>query len=94
MLQVAYTITDKAIPEFKVYRVENAWWMDYNKVLRLMDGYKAQCTDEMACINADITLAQLQQFEEVHTDFVFVKALCKQILVMRAMYTLITQREE
>lgn len=87
-----YRILDEALPEaFIVYRAVNigrpAWWngeVGRQKVLRLIDGFKADLLNEEAFIFAGITTNQYRSFCTVHATFPLVKARCKRVMEISA----------
>lgn len=53
-------------------------------VTKLEQAFSMGCTDEEACLFADISRMSLQRYQEAHPSFRYRKALLKQKLVLKA----------
>jgi hypothetical protein len=74
---VAYVIADAVFDEpFEVYESANAWWMDKEKVLALIEGFKVFRKANKAIILAKISFGQYQYFIDTHPKFLQLKARC------------------
>ena len=87
--EFAYTITDKAFPEFKVLNTANAWWLDKRKVENLISAFKIDATVEEAIVYAGIAIYQYRYFTEEHPDFSRVKDACKELPILKARKTVV-----
>lgn len=85
----AYTFKDPNAGEIQILNTANAWWIDQQKLTRLVDAYKFYATDDQACFYAGITLGQLRYFQEQHPDFFSIKHAAKQDPNLRAKKTIV-----
>lgn len=90
----AYTIKDKVFGEFHVLNTANGWWGEKEKVLRLIDSYKIDANDDEACVYAGILRINLQYFQEIHPEFLYIKSACRQVLGLKAKKALAEKVEQ
>lgn len=74
----AYTFKEPMVGEMNVLYTHNAWWLDKQKLSKLVDAYKFYCTDEQAVLYAGITVGQLKYFQQMHEEFFTIKHNAKQ----------------
>lgn len=85
----AYVFKDANLGEMPVVNTANAWWVDSQKLNKLVDAYKFYATDDQACFYAGISIGQLKYFQELHPDFLAIKHAAKQEPTLRAKRTIV-----
>lgn len=89
----AYIFKDANLGELQVLNTANAWWLDRQKLTKLVDAYKFYATDDQACFYAGISIGQLKYFQTLHPDFYTIKHLAKQDPGLRAKKTIVKSLE-
>ncbi|MBU2025404.1 MAG: hypothetical protein ABIC19_00695 [Patescibacteria group bacterium] len=84
----AYVIKDKNFGELRLINSANAWWLEREKVLRLIDAFKIDSTDDEACFYAGISIDQYKYFKKKHPEFSTIKTACKELPKFKARKTL------
>ncbi len=79
--EVNFIVHLPAFGDFEVVKSEGAWWNDAAKVNKLFTAYSSGATDEMACVQANISLWQLRYFREQHPQFSRAKKAVKMLFV-------------
>lgn len=82
LAEYAYTITDANFPDFNVKNSANGWWLEKEKVAKLIDAYKIDANDKQACFYAGISYKQLEYFIELHPEFCEIREVCKESLML------------
>lgn len=82
--EIAYTIKDKAFPDFHIRKSHNAWWMDSEKVRMLIAALKNGFDVGDALKYAGISYGQWEYFKEVHPRFSEVREACENIVFQMA----------
>lgn len=81
----AYEINDPNYGEtLYIKKSIYGWWNDREKVEKLIDAYKIDCTDIRACFYAGITRKQLEYFIEIHPEFIDFRAQIRENLSLVA----------
>lgn len=65
----------------------NAWWMDIDKVISLIEAFRFDCTISEACTNAGITIKQYKYFAKLHPVIRSYKKFYSDMNVVRARRT-------
>jgi len=89
-LKIAYTIEDKNFGDLNVRKSANAWWMDREKVVKLVQGLKMDCKPAELRLLAGITRDQYDYFLSVHPEFSAIFEDFRANPVLRARATVFT----
>ncbi len=66
-VEIAYTVkTLPERPELEIRKTANAWWLDKNKIYKLLAAFAAEATIPEACVFVDITERQYKYFAKLH----------------------------
>lgn len=77
----AYQIEDPHLPDvIPILNTDGGWWCNKNKVEKLIDAFRMDCTKKEACYFAGISVHQLQNFIDKHPHFKDVIDHCKEEL--------------
>jgi len=88
---VAFIIEEPYFEPFAVKYSHNAWWMNQEKVLKLFDAYRYDCTDLEACAEAGISIGQLEYFQKEHESFLGIKSALKTLPTSTARRTVVNK---
>lgn len=69
MFEVAYVIKDKNHGNFSVRKSANAWWINQEKLEKVIEGKRLRLNDKECCYYSGISEDQLKYFLEQHPHF-------------------------
>ena len=76
----AYQIEDPRLPEPVPILNTKGWWGNKNKVEKLIDAFRIDCTKKEACYYTGISIGQFQGFIDKHPHFLAVIDHCREEL--------------
>lgn len=81
---VAYKIKDPAFGILEVRNSANAWFTDKEKVQKMIDAFKLDCTILEMCYYVGISKDQYDYFRDIHPDFSYVLDILREFPVLKA----------
>lgn len=79
---IAYTLRKTGFPILAIKNSANAWWLDQNKMVRLIQAFRLDCTIPEACFFAGITLRQYKYFATQHPVINEIRECCEAALIL------------
>ncbi len=81
--RIAYTINQNGVV-LNVRHSANGWWMDKDKMYRLIAAFQIDATLEEACGFAGITLREYKYFASLHPKIRKMREICGTFLIIKA----------
>lgn len=84
-----FKIIKGPLPHLDIHLIKsaNAWWMDIDKVIRLLEAFRYDALVVEACSNAGITQRQYKYFAKLHPIIKDIREYYSNMIVIRARKT-------